>query len=199
MTSIDSKLELQKIIDETTSVIGSTNQTYIKFLQLMNKTNRLMMPNRLIPGVFVIFKYMPTNESFISSNTYYDTFPLVLVTKSYKQGFAGINIHFLDLEYREFLFQNLIKYLPQIRVSEDWKTRLLVSYDHLDARSNFRFFKTCYRKYLWKGIKKRPIVVPFDLWEDMMKSNTMNFKNAKPTTVFRKSRKAITRNFIKGK
>ena len=199
MSPIDPKLELQKLIDETTSVLGSTDQTYIQFLQLMNKTGRLMMPHRLMPGLLIIFKYEPISESFISRNTYYDKFPLVLVTNSYKGGFEGVNIHFLDLEYRKFLFDALMRDLPKIRGSEDWKTRLLVDYDRLDARRKFRFFKPCYRKYLWKGVERRPVVVPFDLWEDMMESHSMKFQNAKPVTVFRKSRQAITRNSIRGK
>jgi len=199
MNTTDLKLELQKLMDETTTVLGSTDQTYIQFLQLLNKTNKLIMPQRLLPGLLIFFKYEPINESFIYKNTYYDKFPLVIITNSYKGGFEGVNIHFLDLEYREFLFDALMRDLPQIRGNEDWKTRLLVDYDRLDARRKLRFFKPCYRKYLWKGVKRRPFVIPFNLWEDMMKSNSMKFENAKPVTVFRKSRQSITRNSIRGK
>jgi hypothetical protein len=165
----------------------------------MNKTGKLIMPSRLMPGLLIFFKYKPISESFISKNTYYDRFPLVLITNSYRGGFEGVNIHFLDLQYRKFLFDELINNLPQIIGNEDWKTRLLVNYDRLDSRRNFRFFKPCYRKYMWKGMEKRPVMIPFDLWEEMVISNSMNFKNAKPVTVFRKSRQEINRNFIRGK
>lgn len=199
MNTVNPKLELQKLLDETTTVLGSTDQTYIQFLHLMNKTGKLIMPSRLMPGLLIFFKYKPISESFISKNTYYDRFPLVLITNSYRGGFEGVNIHFLDLEYRKFLFDELINNLPQIIGNEDWKTRLLVNYDRLDSRRNFRFFKPCYRKYMWKGMEKRPVMIPFDLWEEMVISNSMNFKNAKPVTVFRKSRQEINRNFIRGK
>lgn len=193
MTPKNIKDDLQGLIEETTTILGSTDQTYVQFLQLLQKNGQLSMPNRLLQGQMVFFKYSPVSQSFVSRNTYYDTFPLVLVTEVYKGGFEGINVHFVDYDFREFLFDAIMRDLPTIKAGQSWRNRILLDFDRLAARRKFRAFRPCYRKYLWKGMKRRPAVVPFELWEDMVKANIGRFIGAKPPTVHRESRIKILR------
>jgi len=187
MTPDEIKKDLQALIEETTAAIGGTEQTYIKFLQLLQKTGQLSVPTRLINGQMVFFKYKPT----ILKNTYYDRFPLVLITNVYRGGFDGVNVHFIDEKFRMFLFDAIMREIPTIKTSEEWKTRLMINYNILLAKKKLRYFKPCYRRYRWKGTERRPVVVPFNLWEDMVASNTSRFVNAKQTTVYLKSRRKI--------
>jgi hypothetical protein len=192
MTPDNIKNELKEILEETTTVLGGTDQTYIEFLKLMNAANKLSIPTRVFQGQLVFFKYKPQNETFKERNTYYDKYPLVLVTETYRGGFSGVNVHYIDPIHRQFLFDVIMRGLPAIRASEEWRTRLRVSYDRLKARRQFKFFRPCYRAYSWKGMKRRPIVVPFELWEEMVQSNTMRIEKARPITIFRDSyKKAI--------
>jgi len=187
MTPDEIKKDLQALIEETTAAIGGTEQTYIKFLQLLQKTGQLSVPTRLINGQMVFFKYKPT----ILKNTYYDRFPLVLITNVYQGGFDGVNVHFIDEKFRMFLFDAIMREIPTIKTSEEWKTRLMINYNILLAKKKLRYFKPCYRRYRWKGTERRPVVVPFNLWEDMVASNTSRFVNAKQTTVYLQSRRKI--------
>lgn len=193
MTEDEMKADLQALLEETTSVLGATDQTYIQFVQMLQKSGQLSIPNRLFDGQMVFFKYKPVSDSFVSRNTYYDTFPLVLITDVYRGGFEGVNLHFIAPDFRKFLFDSVMRGLPTIKANEEWRTRLRVDYDRLNARRQFKYFKPCYRRYLWKGMKRRPAVVPFSLWEDMVASNTSRFSGAKPVTVYRNSRSQVLR------
>ena len=190
MTPEEMKEELAFLLEETTSAIGGTDETYISFLKMVNAAGKLSVPIRLFVGQLVFFKYKPQSQSIISTNTYYDKYPLVLVTDVYRGGFSGVNVHYLDPIRRTMLFDVIMRDLPTIKMGEEWRTRLRVNYDRLVARRQFRFFKPCFKRYSWKGMKRRPVVIPFELWEDMVASNTMKFEKAKPITVFRDSYKS---------
>jgi len=177
--------DLSSLIEETTTVLGATEQTYVQFVTMLQRAGQLSIPSRLMNGQMVFFKYEPVSESFISRNTYYDKFPLVLITDVYRGGFEGVNLHFVQPDLREFLFDAIMRGLPTIKANDEWRTRLQVDYDRLNARKQFKFFKPCYRRYLWKGMKRRPVIVPFQLWEQMVTANTSRFSGARPVTVYR--------------
>ena len=162
---------------------------------LLNDAKKLMTPKRLLRGQLVFFKYKPQSKEYIEtkSNKYYDKYPLVLVTEVYRDGFAGLNLHFLDVRHRNFLYEMLINDLPKLRSGEEWLTRLLVDYERLNARKQFRFFRPCYRRYSWRGIKRTPVVLPFQIWDQMVVSNTMKIERARPITIYRDSYKSIMR------
>lgn len=185
MSPVDLKQDIQNLIAETTTALGATDQTYIGLIQSLQKNDTLSIPNRLFQGQMMFFKYKPQSGSFISRNTYYDSFPLVLITDVYRGGFEGINLHFLMPQHRSFLFDAIMRNLPTIKASEEWRTRLMVDYDRLDASKRYRFFKPCYRRYTWSGMKRRPVVIPFQIWEDMVQSETSRFVKARATTVYR--------------
>ncbi len=187
----DLSQELQVLLEETTAALGATDQTYIQFLKLMQDNGRLSIPSRLFQGQMIFFKYDPVSQSFISRNTYYDRFPLVLITDVYRGGFEGINLHFIHPDYRKFLFDTIMRDLPVVKASVEWRNRVLVDYDRLKARRQFKFFRPCYRRYSWKGMMRRPVIVPFDLWEQMVEGNTFRFVNAKPVTVYRDSKEQV--------
>lgn len=185
MNTDEMKQELALLLQETTIALGGTDQTYIKFLQMLNEAKKLSIPSRLYQGQLVFFKYDPQSKSFVSGNKYYDKYPLVLITDVYRGGFEGVNVHYVDPIRRSMLFDVLMRNLPVIKASEEWRNRIRVDYDRLNSRRQLKFFKPCYKKYLWKGMRRRPVVVPFELWEDMINSNTMKFEMSKPITVFR--------------
>lgn len=190
----DKSQELQELLQETVSALGGTNNTYTELLKFLSEEDKLSIPSRVLPGQLLFFKYEPTGENYARGNKYYDVFPLLLVTEVHRGGFEGINIHFLDDVRREFLFTNLLEDLQTIKSEKEWKTRLSVNYRKLKGGKKFSFFAPCYREYVWKGMRKRPIVVPFEYWNMMAKMNLGFFVNARRPTVYRNSRKIIRRN-----
>lgn len=189
MNTDELKQELQALLQETTVALGATDQTYVRFLQAVNSAGKLSTPARLFQGQLVFFRYKPQSTQYVLGNKHYDKYPLVLITDVYRGGFEGVNVHYLDPIRRSMMFDVLMRQLPVIQGSEEWRNRLRVNYDRLNSRRQLKFFKPCYKKYLWKGIKRRPVIVPFELWEDMINSNTMKFEKAKPVKIFRESYK----------
>lgn len=193
MTQEDKKQleELTALIEETANALGATDQTYIRILRLLQNSKKLSMPSRIMPGQMIFFKYKPVSESFTRQNKYYDAYPLVLVTEVYRGGFEGVNLHYIGPERRMFLFENMMKSMNKLKAMDEWRTRLSVTYDKLDASRKFKFFKPCYKRYLWEGMKRRPVVIPFQFWEEMVKHETSRFVKAKPATVRRDSIKSV--------
>ena len=191
--SNDIRQQIQQVLEETTFALGATDQTYIGLLQKLNEEDMFMLPNRLMQGQLVFFKYKPQSILYETTNTYYDKYPLVLITETGRGWFEWVNLHFVHPMFREMLFDSLMRTLPIIRANEQWKNRLKVDYDRLKARRAFKHFRPCYRRYLWKSTKRRPVLIPFEAWEDMINGRTFRFVNARPTTVYRKSKQQVLR------
>ena len=185
--------ELRQLIEDTTTSLGATDQTYIRLLQLFQKEGKLSIPSRVFSGQLVFFKYKPISESFISRNTYYDLYPMVLICDVRKEGFEGINLHYLHPQYRMFLFEQIIRRIPVLKAGEEWRNRLAVDYDRLNGQRPMKFFRACYRRYLWKGMKRRPAILPYEMWEQLIESETSRFVGARPVTVYRDSYHQVIR------
>jgi hypothetical protein len=194
MSNTDTNAELKELLAETTSALGGTNNTYASLLKFLSNEGKLSVPNRLMPGQMIFFKYAPTNEAFLESDKYYDVFPLIFVTEVHRGGFEGINLHFVDIKRRMFLFNALMDQLPLKRNTEEWRNRLQMNYRILKAGKKFKFFYACYRKYSWGGMRKRPVVIPYENWKTLAESETGFFIGGRKTGVYRESANQIKRH-----
>jgi hypothetical protein len=116
-------------------------------------------------GQMVFFKYKPQDDRFLNSSKAYDVFPLVIVTKVHKDGFEGLNLHYVAQKWRRQLFGAIETNLPMRRSGDESLTRLGVSYDRLNGSRKFGFFKPCYRRYVIGGLRRRPIQIPMEFWD----------------------------------
>lgn len=160
--------ELQTLLEETITSLGGNNQSYIELLKYLSKIGELRVPNVYLPGQMVFFKYKPQDERFVFSGSAYDKFPLVIITDVHRDGFEGINIHFLSRRWRKELFTAIENFLPK-RISGDPSlTRLGTTYARLNGSRKFKFFRPCYRRYVKSGFRKRPIMIPSQFWNVMV-------------------------------
>lgn len=157
--------ELKSLLEETVAGLGGTDQSYIQLLKYLNSIRELRIPSRFMVGQMVFFKYKPQDDKFLRSAKAYDVFPLVVITKVYKDGFEGLNLHYISQKWRRLLFDAMETKLPMKRAGDDSVTRLGVSYSVLDGSRKFAFFKPCYRRYVIEGLRKRPILIPSDFWD----------------------------------
>lgn len=197
--------ELEKILEDTTSEMGGTDQSYVAMLRFFQRNKTLLIPPRIIPGQMVFFTYKPISESFRKRGGHYDTFPLVVVTKSGKDGFEGVNLHFLSPKWREVLFSQMMENLATIpnKTAEDWKTRFVLKENTLPSSARFKLYKPCFRRYLWEGVKRRPVIIPFDFWNDVVQARLEGFKSTqngtRPKRIQRETVFASTyKHFIRG-
>ena len=197
--------ELEKILEDTTSELGGTDQSYVGLLRFFQSNKTLLVPPRLLPGQLVFFTYKPISESFRKRGGHYDSYPLVVVTKSGRDGFEGVNLHFLSPKWREFLFAQMMENLATIpnKEREDWRTRFVLKENTLPSSARFKLYKPCFRRYLWEGVKRRPVIIPFDFWSDIVQAKLEGFKSTetgtRPKRIQRETVFARTyRRFIRG-
>ena len=120
---------------------------------------------------------------------YFDRFPLIFPYKKVKGGFMGINLHYLPLQYRAMLMDELYSVTNNERYDET--TRLKLSYGLLDRASRFRYFKPCVKHYLTGQVRSRFLYVYPSEWDVALFLPTERFQGASKTKVFADSRRAI--------
>jgi hypothetical protein len=186
--------EIRKILEETLSSLGGSDRTYTELIKALTKDKTLKFASRPLPGQMLFFKYEPVDEGFLNKvNTYYDVFPLILLTDVTRHGFEGINLHYLDTEKRKFLFESITDSYPILKSTDQISNRVSVDYRSLKSRRRMRFFKPCYRKYRWEGMKRRPILVPFPYWKPFVEADTGFFIGKRKPSVYRDSNTKIAR------
>lgn len=145
------------------------------------------MPKAFLPGQMVFFKYKPQDQKFIGSDSPYDMFPLVIITEVHRDGFEGINIHFLSTKWRKQLFEAMERFLPK-RISGDKSlTRLGASYARLGGSRKFKFFRPCYRRYVRSGFRRIPIQIPSEFWSVLVDVDLALFAKGRKANVRRNS------------
>jgi len=157
--------ELKSLLEETVAGLGGTDLSYTQLLHYLSNNNELQMPSRFLPGQMVFFKYKPQTDRFLGSNSAYDVFPLVVITEVYKDGFEGINLHFISRRWRRELFNAIEQFLPVRRMGDPSLTRLGATYRRIKGPKKFKFFKPCYRRYVRGGFRRRPILIPSEFWD----------------------------------
>jgi len=134
-------------------------------------------------GRMYMFFYKPKNRLELR---YYDRFPLVIMLDRYKEGFLGLNLHYLPIDLRQRLYYNL---LPRATNNNfDRTTRLKIDYEYLLGKSFLRAHKPCVKRYLYSSIIGRVANVPANEWEVAVHLPTAHWKKATESKVHRESR-----------
>lgn len=95
-------------------------------------------------GNMYLFLYDPKHKDTLP---YYDKAPLIFVVDYADNGFYGINFHYLPLRLRAKLMDAL--YEVKNNSKYDDSTKLQISYKILKAASKMRYFKPCFKRYLF--------------------------------------------------
>jgi hypothetical protein len=112
------------------------------------------------PGFLYMFSYIAKTQNELP---YYDRFPVVFPFRRTKEGFYGLNMHYIPLNYRAILMDNLYKLITDKNYNE--KTRLRLTYNFLDSSSKYRFFRPCVKQYLNSHVRTRFALVPANQWD----------------------------------
>lgn len=121
-------------------------------------SNISMQESRVRLGHFYIYRYDPKHKETLP---YYDAFPITLVIKRDKEGFLGLNMHYLPYQYRLVLMDSLYDFVTG---SEDM-TRIRVTYRILNNVSKLRFFRPCIKYYLNNNVQTRFLHIPVEDWD----------------------------------
>jgi hypothetical protein len=118
---------------------------------------------------------------------YYDRFPLVIPIEQYKDGFLGLNLHYIHPKQRILLLDQLSEYATNKNF--DIRTRLRLSYDLLRRASKAYQATPCIKRYLFSHVQSRFVEIFADEWDIAALLPAENFVGASTSKVWSDSRK----------
>jgi hypothetical protein len=135
-------------------------------------------------GHMYFYFYNPKTKDTLP---YYDRFPLVIPIEQYRDGFLGLNLHYIHPKQRIILLDQLSSYATDSRY--DVRTRLQLSYDLLSRASRAFQATPCIKKYLYTQIESRFLEIFADEWDIAALLPTESFVGASTSKVWADSRK----------
>jgi hypothetical protein len=119
--------------------------------------------SRLMLGKLFMFDYDPKGRDTLE---FYDVFPCVFIIELYKDGFLGVNMHYLPYIWRAVLMDNLYEILTNQSMDKTTRLNMIMNgYKILKKSAKYRHFMPCIRRYLFDNGRSRYMEVPADEWE----------------------------------
>ena len=145
--------------------------------------SRLGDGQQTVPGDMVMYIYDPKLKATLP---YYDTFPLTIVVGPAKDGFYGINLHYLPPNIRAIFLDKLGDVISNKKFNATTKFR--ITYNLLKATKNYKYFKPCFKHYLTKHVSSKIAKVNAAEWNIAIFLQTAKFKKASEGKVWADSR-----------
>jgi hypothetical protein len=165
---------------KTTKTVNSTR------LMREEKDNLVNSWTNVGIGKLYFVNYDPKHKSTLP---YYDTFPLVIPIHFYKDGFLGLNLHYLPPILRAKLLDALYDTLTNDKFND--RTKMRITYSILSSAAKYRHFEPCVKRYLGKHFRSRFIRVPPDAWTPAVFLPVEGFEKASTKKVWADSRSKI--------
>lgn len=149
------------------------NQWFMDFVDEVKKPKRKPFTKDSMPqiGRLYLYAYDPKYKATLP---FFDAFPLTFPIEFYKDGFLGINMHYLPYMQRVQLMTALQSITNNNKYNET--TKLNISYELLSRYANqFKGFDTCLKKYLYSHVRSsfhevyplywgKAIILPLQRW-----------------------------------
>lgn len=113
---------------------------------------------------------------------YWDAFPCIFPFDFTKDGFYGINLHYLPIEYRAQLFDALFQTVKKNKY--DNETRLKLSYQILKGFSQFNLVKPTIHRYLYEKVTSEFVKIEMPMWAYALFLPVQNFRDGKTGRVY---------------
>jgi hypothetical protein len=149
---------------------------------LMSDRDRLKSNSTI--GKMYFYFYDPKTKDTLP---YYDRFPLVIPIESYKDGFLGLNLHYIHPKQRLILLDKLSETATNDKF--DSKTKLRVNYSYLAGASRAFEATPCIKRYLYSHIQSRFLEISADEWDIAAMLPVETFVGATTSKVYADSRK----------
>ena len=142
-------------------------------------------------GRMYMFMYNPANKNTLP---YYDRFPLVIMLEVAKEGFMGLNLHYLPIDLRQKMFYNMVIRASASPENYRWNTFLKIDYKYLKKRTSLRAYKACIKRYRYDSIYGRIAHVPAPEWEVAVHLPLAEWRKASEARVHKDSREISRKN-----
>jgi hypothetical protein len=111
-------------------------------------------------GRMLMYRYDPKHKATLP---YYDKFPIIFPIEKYKDGWLGINLHYLPPVYRARLMDALYDLINNDQYDET--TKLKISYKLLANVAKTRYFRPCIKRYLFSHVKSSLVEIDPKEWD----------------------------------
>jgi len=119
----------------------------IKPLALIQSETR-RNTNHIIPGELYTFMYDAKHRDTLP---YWDMFPLVFPYRRLKDGFIGLNFHYLNYQMRIQLLDRLMEFKTNKTLNET--TRIKYSWATIQGSSKLKIAEPCIHRYLLSHVQ----------------------------------------------
>lgn len=144
------------------------------------------MSGTIKPGNLYMFLYEAKHKDTLP---YWDMFPLVFPYEKTKDGFMGLNMHYLPYQMRVQLLDRLMQFANNRRMDES--TRLKYSWSLIGGVSKFKAAEPCIKHYLDSHVRSSFKQIPAQDWATAMMLPVESFVGAGKTRVWQDSKRAI--------
>ena len=148
-------------------------------VKLVNKSQPLI-------GSMNMFFYDPKHKETLP---YYDKFPLSIIVGPAPGGFYGLNLHYLPPVLRAKMLDNLMDITNNKKYDET--TQFAISYKVLTATAKIKFYKPCFKHYLFQHVKSRLARVSAPEWEIATFLPVADWEKGSASSVYKASRSMI--------
>ena len=137
-------------------------------------------------GSMFHFQYDPKMKKTLP---YYDRFPLCIPIQKAKDGFHGMNLHYLHPRIRAKFLDELMDRTNNTKY--DRSTRMRLTYKLIKGTSKLKWFKPCFKHYLNEHIKSQLLLINPADWEIAIFLPTDSFRKKSKSVVWAQSRRNI--------
>ena len=141
------------------------------------------LKDNTILGKMYFYYYDPKTKDMLP---YWDKFPLVIPIETYRDGFLGLNLHYISPKQRLVLLDALSEYANNSNYDET--TRLRLTYSKLKNIGKAYKAKPCIKKYLFKHVDSRFLEIQANEWDIAVLLPFQNFQGASANKVYNDSR-----------
>jgi hypothetical protein len=146
--------------------------------------DRQNLKEKTIIGKMYFFFYSPKTKDLLP---YFDKFPLVIPINQYRDGFLGLNLHYIHPKDRVILLDKLSTTLNNKNYDETTKFR--INYAYLSQASKIYEATPCIKRYLFQHVESRFLEITSDEWDIAAMLPVERFQGANKQRVFTESRK----------
>lgn len=156
-------------------------------LEVMNAEEiKLVNKSQPLIGSMNMFFYDPKTKDTLP---FYDRFPLAIISGPAPGGFYGMNLHYLSPVLRAKFLDALMGMTNNKKFDDT--TRFKAQYDLMKRLGTTKYFKPCFKHYLFAHVKSRLGRVAPPEWEIATFLPTADWAKTSASKVYKNSREMI--------
>jgi hypothetical protein len=159
--------------------------------KIFQSENEMFLVSSVKDKVYQLYSNFTKNSPILNKTKekmkYYDRFPLVIPIEKYKDGFLGLNLHYIHPKQRIILLDKLSA--TASNKSFDENTKLRISYAYLAAAAKAFEANPCIKRYLFSHVQSRFLEITANEWDIAVMLPVESFVGATTSKVYSDSRK----------